>query len=260
MAEKPEKSRIVRLNIGGRLFATSAETLVTAGDSFFSALLSDKHSSTCDETGAYFIDRSPHYFAPILHYLRCGVLELPPGITRTSLLKEAEFYGLQKIVDHITHVAEGEKKKKEPAKKPFPFVKEYGCYANPEDSQAFMFSADEKLTCLMGEQVFTQAMVIHNHPVVPPEWKQDQTLERSFATFYQMHVQKGSFKMNAEGRGLILTLPGSSPTLPRQHLATLSKDLATLCVTSFSCSGGSGVFGCDHKNPHHFHCYKFHKF
>ena len=41
----------------------------------------------------------------------------------------------------------------------FPFVKEYGCYANPEDSQAFMFSADEKLTCLMGEQVFTQAMV-----------------------------------------------------------------------------------------------------
>ena len=42
--------------------------------------------------------------------------------------------------------------------------------------------------------------VIHNHPVVPPEWKQDQTLERSFATFYQMHVQKGSFKMNAEGR------------------------------------------------------------
>ena len=45
------------------------------------------------------------------------MLELPPGITRTSLLKEAEFYGLQKIVDHITHVAEGEKKKKEPAKK-----------------------------------------------------------------------------------------------------------------------------------------------
>ena len=60
---------------------------------------------------------SPHYFAPILHYLRCGVLELPPGITRTSLLKEAEFYGLQKIVDHITHVTDGEKKKKEPAKK-----------------------------------------------------------------------------------------------------------------------------------------------
>lgn len=42
--------------------------------------------------------------------------------------------------------------------------------------------------------------VIYNHPQVPAEWKKDQTHERSFAQFYQTHVQKGSYKMNSEGR------------------------------------------------------------
>ena len=54
---------------------------------------------------------SPKYFDPILHYLRSGVLEIPPGISRTTLLKEAEFYGLQTIVTRIEHI-EAEKKKK----------------------------------------------------------------------------------------------------------------------------------------------------
>lgn len=39
------------------------------------------------------------------------MLEIPPGINRTTLLKEAEFYGLQTIVTHIEHI-EAEKKKK----------------------------------------------------------------------------------------------------------------------------------------------------
>ncbi len=51
-----------------------------------------------------------------MHYLRSGVLEIPPGISRTALLKEAEFYGLLNIVDHIKQL-EAEKKKKEPARK-----------------------------------------------------------------------------------------------------------------------------------------------
>ena len=41
--------------------------------------------------------------------------------------------------------------------------------------------------------------VVRNHPQVPPEWKADATYERTFAIFYKEHVQKGSYKMNAEG-------------------------------------------------------------
>ena len=45
-----------------------------------------------DETGAYLIDRSPDYFAPILNFLRCGQIILdnkvnPEGkLTRSNSL------------------------------------------------------------------------------------------------------------------------------------------------------------------------------
>ena len=44
----------------------------------------------------------------------------------------------------------------------------------------------------------SHVQVIQNHPGVPLEWKADTTYERSFAVFYNGHVQKGSYKMNAE--------------------------------------------------------------
>ena len=46
---------------------------------------------------------SPKYFEPILHFLRTNNLEVPPGLSQLSLKDEAEFYGIQKIVDHIDH-------------------------------------------------------------------------------------------------------------------------------------------------------------
>lgn len=51
----------------------------------------------------------------MLHYLRSGVLEVPPGISRAALLKEAEFYGLQNVISHLKAL-EAERKK-EPVKK-----------------------------------------------------------------------------------------------------------------------------------------------
>ena len=41
------------------------------------------------------ITGSPKYFSPLLHYLRSGVLEIPPGVSRAALMREADFYGLQ---------------------------------------------------------------------------------------------------------------------------------------------------------------------
>ena len=62
-------------------------------------------------------------------------------------------------------------------------------------------------------------------------------------------------------QGMILTLPGKGQgSVVHQHLATLSMDSTKLCVTSYSCSAGTGLFMCKHDNPHHFHMYKFHKF
>ncbi len=38
------------------IFATSKTTLLSAGESFFTSLLSERHQSARDNTGAYFID------------------------------------------------------------------------------------------------------------------------------------------------------------------------------------------------------------
>ena len=60
---------------------------------------------------------SPKYFGPILHYLRTNNLEIPSGVSCTSLRDEAEFYGIQKIVDHINDHLEKEKAKRDPPQK-----------------------------------------------------------------------------------------------------------------------------------------------
>ena len=57
---------------------------------------------------------SPKYFEPILHYLRTNTAEVPPGLSRASLRSEAEFYGIQKLVNHFDQLAEMEKAKSEP--------------------------------------------------------------------------------------------------------------------------------------------------
>ena len=62
----------------------------------------------------FFRAGSPKYFGPLLHYLRSGVLEIPPGISRTALLREAEFYGLPTVITHIQHLEEEKRKQETP--------------------------------------------------------------------------------------------------------------------------------------------------
>nr|XP_006050124.1 SH3KBP1-binding protein 1 isoform X2 [Bubalus bubalis] len=84
---------VIHLNVGGKRFSTSRQTLTWIPDSFFSSLLSGRISTLKDETGAIFIDRDPTVFAPILNFLRTKELD-PRGVHGSSLLHEAQFYGL----------------------------------------------------------------------------------------------------------------------------------------------------------------------
>ena len=47
---------------------------------------------------------SPKYFGPILHYLRTNSIDIPSDYELASMRMEAEFYGIQKIVDHIDYL------------------------------------------------------------------------------------------------------------------------------------------------------------
>lgn len=97
MSNLARSGDIIHLNVGGKRFSTSRQTLTSVPDSFFSSLLSGRISSLKDETGAIFIDRDPSLFAPILNFLRTKELH-PHSISVHMLMHEAEFYGITPLV------------------------------------------------------------------------------------------------------------------------------------------------------------------
>ncbi|KAH8855059.1 BTB/POZ domain-containing protein KCTD3 [Schistosoma japonicum] len=92
---------IVNLNVGGRKFSTSRNTLLWNKNSFFSILLDGALPTMRDESGAIFIDRDPDMFSVILNYLRTGELNLN-GVDITSLKNEAQFYALDSLVRKLS--------------------------------------------------------------------------------------------------------------------------------------------------------------
>ena len=61
-----EKNQIIRLNVGGKTFCTTIETLTKIPNSMLAAMFSGKYTTIKDETGSYFIDRDGRYFHYIL--------------------------------------------------------------------------------------------------------------------------------------------------------------------------------------------------
>ncbi|KAI3354445.1 hypothetical protein L3Q82_018512, partial [Scortum barcoo] len=121
MSSTARSGDIIHLNVGGKRFSTSRQTLTWVPDSFFSSkmckwllclcltsnlwtvfvsvfsLLSGRISTLKDETGAIFIDRDPSLFTPILNFLRTKELH-PRSINVHMLMHEAEFYGIAPLV------------------------------------------------------------------------------------------------------------------------------------------------------------------
>ena len=60
------RASVVRLNVGGRAFDTTRETLI--GCEFFRPILDGKLGSAVDANGRIFIDRSPDLFAVVLQF------------------------------------------------------------------------------------------------------------------------------------------------------------------------------------------------
>ncbi|KAM0847074.1 hypothetical protein ACQ4PT_055259 [Festuca glaucescens] len=84
----------VRLNVGGRVFETTADTLASAGrDTMLGAML-DASWNVPGAEAEYFIDRDPACFAVLLDLLRTGGLHLPAHIPEAVLCREALYYGL----------------------------------------------------------------------------------------------------------------------------------------------------------------------
>lgn len=99
-----QKQRLI-LNVGGRIFETSAPTLNNDPSSLLSHMVSPSSPMKpykVDHVYTYFLDRSPKMFDYILCYLRNGMdvlkRNLPNNVLQLrELLTEIDFYGLKEM-------------------------------------------------------------------------------------------------------------------------------------------------------------------
>jgi hypothetical protein len=94
------RSEVVRLNVGGVVYVTTAATLRSRGENFFTGLLDrSREWATHGGDGALFVDRNGHHFGPVLDFLRTGRLVVPPGMDRSAVEAECNFYLIELPAD-----------------------------------------------------------------------------------------------------------------------------------------------------------------
>jgi len=92
----------VKLNVGGKIYKTTLNTLRKDPDSMLCAMFSGRYELKPDEDGSFFIDHDAELFRYILNYLRNGELRCPDDRTiQEDLLAEARFYQIQGIVAQL---------------------------------------------------------------------------------------------------------------------------------------------------------------
>ncbi|XP_023766361.1 FH protein interacting protein FIP2 isoform X2 [Lactuca sativa] len=108
-------SSIVRLNIGGKKFCTTVDTLTQREPhSMLAAMFSGRHTVCKDsEKGYVFVDRDGKHFRHVLNWLRDGVVSNLSDLECSELLREAEYYQLLGLVDGITEVLNKRKEDEE---------------------------------------------------------------------------------------------------------------------------------------------------
>jgi len=92
---------LVRLNVGGRCFDVSPESL--SGAAFFEPLLAGRMSFAVDENARVFIDRSGKLFELVLQFLRnrCRPPQRVLDTYGEELLIESDFFGIDCLSHHI---------------------------------------------------------------------------------------------------------------------------------------------------------------
>ena len=99
---KTDMKGMVLLNVGGRKFTTSVETLTVEKDTFFTALLSKQFQPTKDDEDYIFIDEDGDIFAEILIYMRNPARYIiSDEKLRQRVINDAEKYKLTKLLELI---------------------------------------------------------------------------------------------------------------------------------------------------------------
>ena len=81
----------ITLDVGGRLFVTTARTLSNVPDTRLSGL-SISSAEYSKESNTYFFDRNPELFSWVLDLYRTGELHLPKNVCGAAIRNEMEFW------------------------------------------------------------------------------------------------------------------------------------------------------------------------
>ncbi|XP_059503444.1 BTB/POZ domain-containing protein KCTD8-like isoform X3 [Stegostoma tigrinum] len=96
---------VLELNVGGQVYVTKHDTLLSVSDSLLAELFSKNQARVLprDNRGRYFLDRDGFLFRYILDYLRDRRLVLPEHFPeKERLLREAEHFQLSELVSLLT--------------------------------------------------------------------------------------------------------------------------------------------------------------
>ena len=99
MAAKGAQSVIVDIDVGGTLFRTTRQTLLSDANSMLAKMFDPNANlvPVLRTDGAYFIDRDPAYFRVVLNFLRTGYLDKIDDCDLPALLREASFFGIRQL-------------------------------------------------------------------------------------------------------------------------------------------------------------------
>lgn len=115
IAKIPNRMDIIELDIGGKIFRTTKNTLCSI-DSFFKRMLENGNWKDGKDDVPIFIDRDPTTFHAILSYLRSGRFFFTgedDNIFLEMLLLEADFYHLLELYEVIKQEIENREKNPE---------------------------------------------------------------------------------------------------------------------------------------------------
>lgn len=97
------ESNVISINVGGRIFQTTKQTLTLAGtDSLFSRLATDSTTR--------FVDRDPDLFSVLLYILRTGNLPArSSSFDVRDLIDESRYYGIESfLIDSLSNSSQFE--------------------------------------------------------------------------------------------------------------------------------------------------------
>jgi hypothetical protein len=100
--DRQRRHKIVQLNVGGKHYEVSRDTLERCKGSMLASLISSNwREGNSDDSEPIFIDRNGRLFEYVLDYLRTNKVHVPLSVSRSALQEELEYFGVDADMSQV---------------------------------------------------------------------------------------------------------------------------------------------------------------